>query len=759
MYKPFSRLGSAVILLCGMTVNAQTTTQIRGIVTDNTDQKHIPGATVVIVETGLHAGSANIHGVVTGETGEFTIANVASGEYMLKVTSTGYEALTKKIKVIAGNGNTYNISLKPDLLNLSEITVSAATTRPGENKMDLLAMQLQPVKSAQDLLRTVPGLFIAQHAGGGKAEQIFVRGTDNDHGTDFAIFFDDIPVNMPSHAHGQGYADMHFMIPEVVGRASFFKGPYDAGLGDFSISGAAQFQSLYKLDRNVAKVEYGRYNSPRGLVMLHSPEWRNQNAYIAADYSYNDGYFIHKLHFKRLNLFGRYNVQLSPATDLSVTASGFNSSWDASGQLPLRAINAGKLNRYGSIDPSEGGSTSRVNLSIKTSTKLGTNGTFNNMLYYTKNNFSLYSDFTFFMTDTIHGDEIRQWEARDLFGYKGTYKRFDSIGHTALQTEVGLTTRTDLPDNGRDHVEQRVLLSVDAVNTAQITNYSFYIKENWQFHPRWHMQLGLRNDLFDFNFQDKLDKSNDGSKVVYRFNPKLHLYYDMSGNVTLYAKAGTGFHSNFIQAVVSKEQPANPVPTSYGGDLGTNFKIGQRALFSITGWMLYVGSEYRFVADDGSFEEIGNARKIGMDASIRYQLSNALWADVNLNYAHGVLRDAPKDANQLPLHPKWNSTGGLTYRHPSGLNASLRYRYMGERPATEDGSVQSASYFITDAVVKFTHPRYEIGIYAENLFNTQWAEAQFYDESKLKGEAEPVYDFHITPGTPLFIKGSLSVYF
>lgn len=751
MHTPFSRLSLAAILFCGITAKAQTTTQISGTVKDNTDQKNIPGASIVITDNG--------HGSITNENGEYTLAHISPGEYTLKITSTGYEPLTKKIKVTAAGKNTFSVSLKPNLLNLSEITVSAATTRPGENKMDMLAMQLQPVKSAQDLLRTVPGLFIAQHAGGGKAEQIFVRGTDNDHGTDFAIFFDDIPVNMPTHAHGQGYADMHFMIPEVVGRGSFFKGPYDAALGDFSISGAALFQSLYKLDRNVAKVEYGRYNNQRALVMLQSPDWKNQNAYIAADYSYNDGYFVNKLHFKRFNIFGRYNAHLSPSTDLTFTGSGFNSSWDASGQLPLRAINAGKLNRYGSVDPSEGGSTSRVNLSVKTTTKVGANGTFNNMLYYTKNNFSLYSNFTFFMTDTINGDEIRQWEARDLFGYKGTYNRFDSIGHTGLQTEIGLTTRTDLLDRGRDHVKQRVLLNQDAVNAAQITNYSFYIKENWQFHPKWHLQLGLRNDVFDFNYQDKLDNSNNGSKVVYRFNPKLHLYYDVSNNVTLFAKAGTGFHSNFIQAVVSKDVPANPVPTSYGADLGSNFKIGRRALFSLTGWILYVGSEYRFVADDGSFEEIGNARKIGMDASIRYQLSNALWADVNLNYAHGVLTDAPKDANQLPLHPKWNATGGLTYKHPSGLNASLRYRYMGERPATEDGSVKSASYFITDAVLKFTKPRYEIGIYAENLFNTQWAEAQFYDQSRLKGEAEPVYDFHITPGTPLFIKGSLSVYF
>lgn len=209
MNTTFSKLCLAAILFCSMAARAQ----VNGIIKDNTDQQTIPGATILIAENGK--------GAVTNENGAYSFHDLTPGDYTLTITSTGYEKLTKKIKV----PGKYNSTLKPDLLNLSEITVSAATTRPGENKMDMMAMQLQPVKPAQDLLRTVPGLFIAQHAGGGKAEQIFVRGTDNDHGTDFAIFFDDIPVNMPTHAHGQGYADMHFMIPEVIGRASFFNGP------------------------------------------------------------------------------------------------------------------------------------------------------------------------------------------------------------------------------------------------------------------------------------------------------------------------------------------------------------------------------------------------------------------------------------------------------------------------------------------------------------------------------------------------------
>ncbi|SFD48126.1 Outer membrane receptor proteins, mostly Fe transport [Chitinophaga sp. CF118] len=756
MKRILSKVTLFTMLVCSIEAKAQTA-RITGTVTDHLDQRGIPGISVSIPEA--------TKGVATDENGRYTFTHLRAGEYTIVYSFTGYQKTIKKIILSDNESKKLDISLKSDIMNLSEINISASTTRQGENKMDLLAMQLQPVKSAQDLLRAVPGLFIAQHAGGGKAEQIFVRGTDNDHGTDFAIFFDDIPVNLPTHAHGQGYADMHFMIPEVTGKASFFKGPYDARLGDFSISGAALFNSLPRLETNVAKVEYGMYNSQRALLMVNAlgkkhlvKKWED-NAYIAADYMYNDGYFINKLHYKRFNIFGKYNAHISRNTDLTFTASTFSSDWDASGQLPLRAVEAGKLDRLGSVDPSEGGSTSRTNINLKTITTFSDNSTFKNQLYYTKNIFTLYSNFTFFMNDSINGDEIRQWENRDLFGYKGTYNRTDNIGNTSLSSEAGITTRTDLINRGRDHVKERQLLSVDDVGYAQITNYSFYINENWQFHPKWNLNLGLRNDVFDYNYDDKLNAANSGSKWVYRFNPKLNLYYDVTNNVTLFAKAGSGFHSNFVQAVVAKDATANPIPRSYGADLGSNFKLGHHMVVSLTAWWMHVGSEYRFSGDDGSFEDIGNARKVGVDASVRYQVTPFLWADVNVNYAHGILINAPKGENLLPLHPTWNSTGGLTAKLKKGINASLRYRYMGDRPATEDGTVKSQSYFITDAVIKYTRSRFELGISAENLFDVKWAEAQFYDESRLKDEPAPVFDFHNTPGTPFYLKGSVSVFF
>lgn len=747
----------AFFLIAGTLATAQTA-GISGTVVDNVEQKSLPGVVVTVAE--LNTG-AN-----TNEQGAYEIKNLADGTYTLTYSIIGYEPFTKKINCKNGEQKKLNVSLKPSALNLAEITISAASTKQGENKMDLIAMQLQPLKSAQDLLRTVPGLFIAQHAGGGKAEQIFVRGTDNDHGTDFLVMFDGIPVNLPSHAHGQGYADMHFMIPEVVGKASFFKGPFEAKLGDFSIAGAALFNSKYRLEKNAVKVEYGMFNNQRALVMLNILENKhlikkfNDNAYVAADYNYTDGFFDSKLNFKRINVFGKYNAHLNDKNLLSFSSSYFTSDWNASGQLPLRAIEAKEISRYSSIDNSEGGITSRCNLNLKLNSKLKDNSDFVNQLYYSKNLFQLFSNFTFFMNDSVNGDEIRQWENRDLFGYRGAYIRQDLLGQTTLNTEISFTTRTDVLTRGRDHVKRRELLSVDDYNHVMITDYSFYVDENWQFKPKWNLNIGLRNDLFDFNYIDKLDADHSGQKFANRFSPKLNIYFDASNNVTLYAKAGQGFHSNFIQAVMSKDSAAGQaIPKSSSFDVGSNFKVNKKILCNIALWWTQSEAEYKFVSDDGSFENIGGTRKYGVDFSAKLQFTGYLWADVNVNYANGYLMDAPKEENLIPLHPRWNSTAGFTLKLPNGINGSLRYRYMGKRPAVEDGSVYSESYFITDAVIRYTKPTYEFGLSAENIFNTQWAEAQFYDESRLKNESEPVMDFHDTPGTPFYLKASISYFF
>ncbi|MFK7031211.1 TonB-dependent receptor domain-containing protein [Flavobacterium oreochromis] len=746
------------LLLLFLSPTLQSQSTISGYVIDATNQNKIEGATIRIKESG--------QSTISQENGAYKIESISEGAKTIIISHMGYNSLNLNLNFKKNEQKTLNITLLHNVMNLAELVISASSIKKQENKIDQISLQLQPIKSAQDLLRAVPGLFIAQHAGGGKAEQIFVRGIDNDHGTDFSIQMDGIPANMPSHAHGQGYADMHFMIPETIGSANFFKGPYEASLGDFSVAGAAQFNSKYRLEKNMIKLESGLFNTQRALAMIqvldqkHLVSKWNDNAYFASEYNYTDGFFESKLRFKRFNFFGRYNAQLTEKTSLLLSGSYFSSSWNASGQLPLRAIEKGLLSRYGSLDDSEGGIASRINANIILDTKFSENQSWKNQLYYSKNIFDLFSNFTFFMNDPINGDEILQWEKRDLFGFKSTYSRLDNISSTKLSSEAGLVTRTDILGLGRDYVLRRGFLSKAANDHLAITNYSFYLDEDWQFAPKWSLKLGFRNELFDFYLNDKMNNDNSGRKKVYRFNPKAQLYFNPTTNFTVFTKWGIGFHSNYVHTAVSKDPVAdNPVPQSESLDLGFIIKLYKKSIFSFTSWWTDSGSEFKFVSDDGSFENLGRTRKYGIDASLKIQFADFLWADTNLNYAYSFLRDAPKEENFIPLNTRWNSTGGLTLKLENGINASLRYRFMGKRPAIEDGSVFSKPYTIADLVIRYTKPKYEVSLSTENILNIKWDEAQFYDKSQLKNEVEPVMDFHNTPGTPFFVKASFSYFF
>lgn len=239
---------------------AQAQSSISGFITDPGNQTKIEGATIQIIKSGKNT--------LSHKNGAYQLQLVSEGLKIIVVSHLGYNTFSLKINVKKDEQKTLIISLQNNTMNLAEVVISTSFDRKQENKIDQLSVQMQSLKSAQDLLRAVPGLFIAQHAGGGKAEQIFIRGIDNDHGTDFNIQMDGIPVNMPSHAHGQGYADMHFMIPEIIGSTNFFKGPYEAKLGDFSVAGAALFSSKYRLEKNIVKLESGSFNTQRVLAMV-----------------------------------------------------------------------------------------------------------------------------------------------------------------------------------------------------------------------------------------------------------------------------------------------------------------------------------------------------------------------------------------------------------------------------------------------------------------------------------------------------------
>lgn len=725
---------------------------ISGVVLEAKTSLPVEGATITIFPSN--------QSTLSDETGRF-ISRSSKLIEQIRVTSIGHQTVIVSLDEFIKANN--SIVLPTTSIHLNNVTVS---TGAGEQyrAISKLDIKMRGINNSQEVLRMVPGLFIGQHAGGGKAEQIFLRGFDLDHGTDINIAVDGMPVNMVSHAHGQGYADLHFLIPELIDNVTFKKGTYYAEKGNFTTTGFVDFKTYNTLPKNSIKVEGGIYNTFRtvGMMNLLSEKARagGQSAYIASEYMYTKGYFDNPQDFNRFNVFGKYNGSLNRHNMLSVSASAFKSKWNASGQIPDRAVESGLIGFYGAIDPNEGGQTSRVNANAILTTTLSNGSFFKNQLYYSNYHFELYSNFTFYKEDPVNGDQIRQKEKRNLYGYNGSYHKTFYAGKTQINSELGTNIRFDKTDNTElSRTKDRSIVTAPLMlGDISENNLAGYISETFSFNPKFSINTGLRYDYFHDEYFDKLNGNNLGKASASILSPKLSFFYHSSDKAQFYFSTGKGFHSNDTRVVVPKNG-LKILPPAYGSDLGTVIKPLKNILVNAAIWYLWLDQEFVYVGDEGVVEPSGKSRRYGADLSIRYQPVSWLYADVDLNYSHSRSVEEAKGQNYLPLAPVFTSIGGITVKTKPGINTSLRYRYMGDRPANEDYSVVAKGYFVTDAFVNYSKKKYEIGLAIQNLFNVKWKETQFDTESRLQNEPAPISEIHFTPGTPFFAKLSFTYLF
>jgi len=731
---------------------------IKGNILDLLSNQPIEGVTVYLLPNYIFTAS--------DAAGNFTFRSLQNVNSIM-FSAIGYKSQTVPLKEFQNNKNI--LSLSPVSIELSAVTISPRTGEQFQaiSKIDI---SLRDISNSQEVLRLVPGLFIGQHQGGGKAEQIFLRGFDCDHGTDISLNTDNMPINMVSHAHGQGYADSHFIIPETIGTVNFKKGPYYAEKGDFCTSGYVDFHTFNSIPYNTVKMEGGMYNTFRLLGMFNmlgeKAKDKQQSWYTAAEYRYTDSYFDHPQHFNRFNFFTKYNGRISKNTWLNFSASTLYSKWNASGQIPDRAVSEGIIGFYGALDPNEGGITSRTNANAQTLTTLRNGDVIKNQLYYSYYTFDLHTNFTFYLVDTVNGDEIRQKETRNMFGYKGSYEHVGYIGAVRLISESGIQLRGDATNNSAlAHTKDRYIL-LNNIKLGNITEFSAsaFMNETLRMNNRFSINAGLRFDQFYYGYNNKLASDTiypgTGLYKVYdhSLNPKLSFYYNQNENLEFYLSLGKGFHSNDARSVVAVKGDLS-LPAAHGADLGTVFKPAENLIINAALWYITLDQENVYGGDGGSVEFSGKTKRVGFDFSARYQPVEYLFVDLDLNYAHGRSVNDPKGLNNIPLAPVWTSTGGITYSKQTGLNGSLRYRYMGDRPANENYSLTAVGYFVTDFVLNYTKKDYEIGLTINNVFNTKWKETQFDTVTRLKGEASPVDEVCFTPGTPFAARLSYSIFF
>jgi outer membrane receptor protein involved in Fe transport len=771
------------------------TGQLEGIVTGADQNEGLVGVNIILEGT--------VFGTISGVHGDYLLSGIPVGTHTVIFSYIGYETFEREIRIQEDQRATLDVVLEPGSINLAAVTVeayqpfSAASSKAIRN----FDLKVKPVRSAQDVLSLVPGLFIAQHAGGGKAEQIFMRGFDADHGTDVGVYVDGLPVNMVTHGHGQGYADLHFIIPEIIEGLTVYKGPYFAQFGNFGTAGSVDLSTTDHPDHNLMKLEGGMFNTLKATTVLKIPtSGKHQSAYIAGQYSYSDGPFESPQGFNRGNIFGKFHTHITPRSELGIAMGAFTSAWDASGQIPDRAVRSGLIDRFGAIDDLEGGTTGRYNISVDYHFTEGYDHDFMVQAFMSSYDFKLYSNFTLYLEDPVNGDMIEQTDNRSIYGINTRYSFQKQYGNMRFLTRTGLMYRGDNVDLSLWKSPDRNRMEVLTNSSVNEVNMAMWVEEDVVFSPKFKLQLGLRGDYLTFNVLDHLDRADfPGNGLPHAsgyaqsgiISPNLNLVWSPSQYLDIYVNGGTGFHSNDARDVVisarineiihaGRQQGLNQeeidqelanrfldpehadmktLPRAMGAELGLRLNLGNRVLISAAGWYLNLEEELVYVGDAGTTEISGESRRIGADVEIRAQLADWIWGDVDVNFADGRYPGEPEEANYIPLAPRLTAQGGVNFQHPTGLDGALRFRYLADRPANEDNSVVATGHTMLNAVLGYRFKGFRIFAQVENILNMEWNEAQFDTESRLFDETEPVSELHYTPGNPFNVQLGLAYEF
>ena len=692
----------------------------------------------------------------TDVNGSFKVRNSKVGD-TIQIGILGYQK--QEVIVTKKSFNAFIITLETKIFQLEELVL-----RKEINALQTIAkidLQVNPVNSSQEILRKVPGLIIGQHAGGGKAEQIFLRGFDIDHGTDITLSVDGMPINMVSHAHGQGYSDLHFMIPETIQKIDFGKGPYYAAQGDFNTAGYVNFSTKKSIQKSTISLEVGQFNSLRTLGMFNLLEnKKEEDAYVAIEYLSNDGPFESPQNFNRLNLFAKYSAFLKGKDRVTLTASHFTSTWDASGQIPEREVENGNITRFGAIDDTEGGTTSRTNFNAQLSKIISESSILKTNVFYSRYNFELFSNFTFFLEDPINGDQIRQFENRDIYGANAKIITKQEYGDVHAKFTKGAGLRYDVVDDvelSRTKNRREVLERIQLGDVRQTNMYAFFNAELAL--GKFKISPAVRLDYFKFIYNDALQPNFETlTKNKAIFTPKLNVLYTQNENLQWFIKSGIGFHSNDTRVVL--QQNADKVlPKAYGLDFGNIWKPMKNMVLNTAVWYLLSEEEFVYVGDAGIVEPSGESERFGIDLGVRYQFTDWLYFNTDLTYTKARSLENVSGQDYIPLAPDFTMAGGLSVANLGNFSGGLQYRYIDDRPANEDNSIVAEGYFITDLNLNYKLKNITFGLSAENIFNTAWNETQFATTSRLQNEDSAVEEIHFTPGTPFFAKASITYSF
>jgi outer membrane receptor protein involved in Fe transport len=653
-----------------------------------------------------------------------------------------------------------------DILEVPEVTVIGERPVAASSQQFIPDKEiiLQPQGRPADVLRLIPGFVAVEHSGGaGKADQYFLRGFDADHGTDVAFFTDGMPINLRTHAHGQGYTDLNFIIPETIEGLEVNKGAYLPEYGDFATAGAVNFKTRQVVQEGVAQAAGGQFDTQRYLLMF-SPTKDKVRTLFAAEAYYTNGPYQNDNRYLRTNLFGKMTTNLTGRDELSLTGTFQKSQWNASGEIPLRAVNDGTLDRFGAIDPSEGGDTLRSTARLNYHYDTTSGGQFFANAYGQYYRLDLFTNFTFFLTDPLNGDGIQQSDRRVVYGGELGYKQQGKVLGVPSIGTIGFQTRVD-------DIHARLGTQTTRMPTGNTTDgdileasYAPFVKAEVQ--PTSWMRLagGLRWETFTFDVRNlcttcaEQPAGRTSSGIVL---PKMNLILGPWASTEFFANYGEGFHSNDARSAVAPG--SSPLARARNYEIGVRSKPwgpgGVELIATI--WRLDLQSELVFVGDEGTTEIRGPSRRAGVEVGVRGQVSGPLYVNGSFTWTKAEFRNG----DAIPLAPEYTAYGAVILKWPEGLTSQLQATYLGVRPLIEDRSIASPSWLTFDVSERYRlpitlpHGRMEAFLFVRNLFNTEWEQAIFAFESRLRTEAAGVTDIHFVPGNPRMFMGGVAWYF
>jgi len=649
----------------------------------------------------------------------------------------------------------------------SQIGIAQSAAQGSTGKADI---EDRPMLRPAELLETVPGMIATAHSGDGKANQYFLRGFDLDHGTDFATKVDGIPVNLPGNAHGQGYCDLNFLIPEIVERVDYRKGPYYAQDGDFASAGSADIHYVDSLPGTTGSITVGSYGYERGLAM-GSPRLASGNLVYAVEAEHNDGPWENPDNFRKLNGVLRY-VHGDSGNGYSITASAYNATWNSTNQMPERAIDGGLIGLYGNLSPTDGGDSSRYAISGTYNVGEATDYTTVTVYAYAYH-MDLWNDFTFFEYDPVYGDQFEQTDRRYVLGGSLAHTWDQPIGRVDNDLTLGLQTRNDIiPTIGLYDTYQRMRIATVRQDRVEEDSVGLYGDDTTTWTPWLRTIAGLRGDIYHFDVNSD-NPVNSGQRTAEILSPKASVVFGPWDDTEYYINGGLGFHSNDARGVVEKVDPvtgaavspATPLVRSKGAEIGARTEAVPGLISTLGLFFLDLNSELVFDGDTGTTDaSSARTRRIGLE------FTNAIrpfpWLNCDADFAYTRARyQNPVDAEgggtgrYIPNSIPYVATIGAEIQLPRHFYVGSHLRYFSHRPLNESDTAQSGVSFMWNARIGYRDPHWEAHVDLLNILDRTDADQSYYDQSQLRGESAPVDDVEIHPSDPFEVRGEASYTF